>query len=151
LAAGLNGHIAAMDKAYIEFQEKHKGRLFGELARDVILELIDDRLPEDLGRSLMAKALESKLRDWNEDIRTALAFELEENFRRIEDRLRDQPEEIQKELRDYVAGYKNALTRSMKECIENIDRTSREVTDTYRPDKVQSDYENKSLMDILRR
>jgi hypothetical protein len=146
----LFGHIVEMEKSFKDFVDQHKGRLFGELAREVEVEMVDDRYAEDFASALAGRGLETKLREWNSDGRRLLELDLEDTFRAFEDTLEDQPEELQKEVRAYVGAFKNELNRDMEEWVKKIQSSSDEVLAIYGIDKFRTNFERRKLLDVLR-
>jgi hypothetical protein len=150
LAAGLFGQVAEMQKAFDAFVTQHKGHLLGELASDAEKELVDDRYAEDFVSALAGRGLDAKFRDWNADGRRLLELDLEDAFRGIEDRLRDEPDELRREIRAYLEGFKDELKRNIKEWIEKVQKSSDEVLATYGLQKVRMDFDRKPLLDVVR-
>ena len=146
----LHSHVMEMDKAFEEFKKKHEGRYVGGLSENVERELVDYRSAEDFVSAMASKGIEAKFREWHADARRALERDFEEIFRRMEERLRDQPEELQKEIKSYIAAFKDQLNRNVKEWIEKIDKTIQEAEKTYAIDKVRKNYEPKEPLDALR-
>ena len=149
LAANLYLQITEMEKAFEQFKDKHKGKLFGELASDVEKILVDTQSPEDLRSALSSKGLESKLKEWNDDDREALELNLEDTFRLVEERLQDQPESVTREIKEYADAFKDAVDTA-KEWVPKLENSTKEITQIYAPEKVQQDFETKSILDVLR-